>query len=65
MRGAAFIAAAVIGVGTFLAVAAMFDFGAGAAGLGSLLITVVAAIAYVMTEAARSTQDVTGPSWEA
>jgi hypothetical protein len=64
MRGAAFTAAAVVGIGATVAIAAMLDAGAGAAGLGALAITVFAAIAYVVTDSGERGREVGLPSWE-
>ena len=64
MRGAAFIAAAIVGVGTVLAVAAMLDFGAAAAGLGSLAITAVVALAYVLTADREPRRTLSAPTFE-
>lgn len=64
MRGAAFTAAAVVGIGTFMAVAAVLDAGAGAAALGALAITVMAAVGYVVTDSGERGRQAGAPSWE-
>lgn len=64
MRGAAFIAAAIVGVGVVLAAAAVLEIGAASAGLGSLAVTAVVAISYVLTSDSAPRRELRAPTFE-
>jgi hypothetical protein len=64
MRAAIFSAAAMVGIGLFLVVAATLGFGGAAAGLGSLAIVGVAATVYVVGDATLPQPTGGGRAWD-